>query len=142
MLPELIEVITTAAEQSDAQAIAAMLVEKRLAACTQVSGPIESNYWWNDRVEKAQEWQVTIKTRGDLYAEVEAAIRSVHPYDVPEILALPVVAVSAPYRAWLLEQLAIPPKDKPAEPETVAADKLTESTTTRSKRAKKEKKGS
>ena len=77
MLPELIEVITTTAEQSDAQAIAAMLVEKRLAACTQVSGPIESNYWWNDRIETAKEWQVTVKTRGDMYADVEAAIRGV-----------------------------------------------------------------
>ena len=114
MLPELIEVLTTTAEKSDAQSIAHMLVEKRLAACTQISGPLESSYWWNDRIETVQEWLVTIKTRGDMYAAVEMAIRAVHPYDQPEILALPIAAVSAGYRTWLLAQLAIPVK-KPAE---------------------------
>jgi periplasmic divalent cation tolerance protein len=122
MVPELIEVMTTTAEKPDAQSIATMLVEKRFAACVQISGPLESSYWWNDRVETAREWQVVVKTRGDLYGAVEAAIRAVHPYDEPEILALPIVAVSAGYRQWLLSQLALPVKgqttatEKPGEP--------------------------
>ena len=144
MMPELIQVITTTAEQTDAQRIAALLVDQRLAACTQVSGPLESSYWWNDRIETAREWQVVVKTRGDMYEAVEAAIRAAHPYDAPEVLAIPVVAVSSSYRMWLLAQLAIPPK-KPVEsspPEVEMADsRLTESKSTRSKRAKpKEKK--
>ncbi len=126
MSPELIQVFTTTAEKSDAQNIARLLVEKRLAACTQVSGPLESSYWWNDRIESAQEWQVTVKTRGNLYAEVEAAIRDAHPYDEPEILATPIVKVSAGYRAWLLSQLSIPIKK-------AAADKLTETSRAKKK---------
>lgn len=127
MQPELIQVFTTTAERSDAQNIAKLLVERRLAACTQVSGPVESSYWWNDRLESAQEWKVTIKTRGNLYGEVEAAIRSIHPYDEPEILAAPITHVSAGYRAWLLAQLAIPPKKS-------ASDKLSESTMSKAKK--------
>ncbi len=115
MLPELIEVITTTAERSDAQQIARELVEQRLAACTQISGPLESSYWWHDRIETVEEWQVTIKTSGDRYAAVETAIRAIHPYDQPEILALPIVAVSAVYRSWLLAQLALPLKTPSAE---------------------------
>jgi periplasmic divalent cation tolerance protein len=120
MLPELIEVITTTAEKSDAQGIAAMLVDKRLAACTQVSGPIESSYWWNDRAEMSREWQVVAKTQGNLYSAVEEAIRAVHPYDEPEIMALPIVAVSAGYRQWLLQQLRLPVKGGVAEAGAVA----------------------
>jgi periplasmic divalent cation tolerance protein len=139
MLSELIQVVTTTAEKNDAQAIASLLVERRLAACTQVSGPLDSSYWWNDRIETAHEWQVVVKTRGDLYAAVEAAIREAHSYDEPEILALPVVGVSAGYRAWLLAQLAIPPKQIPQsklETDETKRDKLTESALTRSKRSK------
>lgn len=143
MLPELIQVVTVVAEQADAQKIAALLLDRRLAACTQISGPMESSYWWNDRIETAREWQLTARTRGDLYGELETVIREIHPYDVPEILALGIVAVSPGYRMWLLGQLAIPPK-KPAEPaaleESTRSVKLTESTLTKSKRtrAKKE----
>jgi periplasmic divalent cation tolerance protein len=113
MQPELIEVITTTAEKSDAHAIANALVERRLAGCTQISGPLESMYWWNDRMEVAREYQVVVKTRGDLYAQVESAIRELHPYDVPEILAIPVSQVSSAYRDWLLAQLALPRKGTP-----------------------------
>jgi len=141
---ELIEVITVTAEQADAQRIAALLLDRRLAACTQIHGPLESSYWWNDRIETAREWQLVAKTRADLYNATEAAIRESHPYDVPEILAVGIVAVSPGYRMWLLGQLAIPPKKQP-EPavpleEGTKSAKLSDSTITRSKRgrAKKE----
>ena len=138
---ELIEVVTVTAEQADAQRIAALLLDRRLAACTQIHGPVESSYWWNDRIETAREWQVVAKTRADLYAATEAAIRESHPYDVPEILAIGIVGVSPGYRMWLLGQLAIPPKEKP-EPaisldEGTRPAKLTDSTITRSKRENK-----
>jgi periplasmic divalent cation tolerance protein len=110
MLPELIEVLTAVAEKHDAQAIATLLVEKRLAACVQITSPIESSYWWNDRIETAREWQVIAKTLGSLYGAVEEAIREMHPYDEPEILALPVLAASPGYRKWVFDQLALPEK--------------------------------
>lgn len=111
MLPELIEIITTTAEKAEAQAIASLLVQRRLAACAQIIGPIESHYWWNDRIEVAREWKVQAKTQGKHFAAAEQAILEVHPYDEPEILAIPIVEVSAGYQGWLLAQLAIPIKN-------------------------------
>ena len=110
------------------------------AACTQIHGSLESSYWWNDRIETAKEWQLVAKTRADLYPATEAAIREAHPYDVPEILAIGIVAVSPGYRMWLLGQLAIPPKPLPVPPEDATKTaKLSDSTITRSKRAKAKK---
>ena len=111
MAVELVEVVTTTAEKLEAQAIASMLVEKRLAACTQIVGPLESNYWWNDRMEAVREWKIIAKTRADLFGRIEQAIREVHSYDEPELLALPIVAIGAGYRQWLINQLAIPVKN-------------------------------
>lgn len=99
-----IQVVTTTATQEDAQRIAQTLVESRLAACVQIVGPITSTYRWQGKIETGQEWQCVAKTRRDLYAQVEEAIRRAHPYEVPEILALPIVAESDDYGRWLEEQ--------------------------------------
>jgi len=99
------QVITTTETKADAQAIADALVERRLAACVQVIGPITSTYRWQGEIETAEEWLCVIKSRQDLYDVLEAAIREVHPYDVPEILAVPVVAGSKDYLAWLDSEL-------------------------------------
>jgi periplasmic divalent cation tolerance protein len=130
MLPELIQIITTTAEKSDAVAIASMLVERRFAACTQISGPIESYYWWNDRIEVAREWHVLAKTKASLYANAEAAILEMHPYDEPEVLSIPIVSVSDGYRQWLLDQLALPAK--PSKPQDIIESKAAVSSSAKS----------
>jgi len=81
------------------------LVEDRLAACVQVLGPISSTYRWQSKVETAQEWQCWAKSRRQLYDQLEEAIRRIHPYDEPEILALPILAGSEGYLAWLGKQV-------------------------------------
>ncbi len=78
---------------------------KRLAGCVQIVGPITSTYRWNDGIETADEWLCLIKTSQERYGELERAIRAVHPYDVPEILAVPVVAGSPSYLEWLGESI-------------------------------------
>jgi periplasmic divalent cation tolerance protein len=98
---ETIQVITTTETKADAQAIAHAVVQKRLAACVQIIGPITSTYWWQGEIETAEEWLCVIKSRRDLYEQLEAAIKEVHPYDVPEILAVPVIAGSKDYLRWL-----------------------------------------
>ncbi len=113
-MTDAIQIVTTTAQQADAQKIAAALVEQRLAACVQISGPITSTYRWQGAVESAQEWLCTIKTRRDLYDEVEQAIRQLHPYDQPEILATPIVAGSAGYLKWLDEEVQAPPTRAPS----------------------------
>jgi periplasmic divalent cation tolerance protein len=100
-MPDYIQVVTTTEHRDDAQRIAERLVEGRLAACVQIVGPISSTYHWHGKIETAQEWQCWAKSRRDLYDEIEQAIRQIHPYEVPEILAIPVLAGSASYLFWL-----------------------------------------
>jgi periplasmic divalent cation tolerance protein len=105
MRVEAIQVVTTTAEKKDAETLGQAVLEKRLGACVQISGPIESRYWWNGRIETAAEWFVTIKTRRDLYKPLEKLLLELHPYDQPEIVATVIAEVSAGYLKWLAEQV-------------------------------------
>jgi periplasmic divalent cation tolerance protein len=94
-------VITTTESEDEAKQIARGLVEERLAACVQIGGPITSIYRWEGAVEEAAEYLCLIKTRADLYDQVEAAIRDRHSYELPEIIAVPVERGSEAYLDWL-----------------------------------------
>jgi periplasmic divalent cation tolerance protein len=100
-----IQVITTTGKKEDAEKIAMALVERKFAACVQIAGPITSTYRWKGNIEKAEEWQCVIKSRKDLYRDIEKAIKLVHPYDVPEIIAVPIVAGSGDYLEWIKGEL-------------------------------------
>jgi periplasmic divalent cation tolerance protein len=99
--PDIVEVRVSAPDAATAQAIASALVEGRLAACAQVLGPITSTYWWEGSVETEQEHLVLAKTSADRFDAICERVRSEHPYDNPEILAVPVTAAARPYAAWL-----------------------------------------
>ena len=101
MISFFIQVSTTVDNREDAGKIAELVVSRRLAACAQVVGPIRSTYWWGGKIEDAEEWLCLMKTRAALYVKLEQAIRSVHPYDEPEIIALPVVEGSEGYLRWI-----------------------------------------
>lgn len=96
-----IQVTTTTETMEQAQTIALHLVEAKLAACVQIVGPINSIYRWKGKVENAQEWLCLIKTQDYLYDKVEASIKSHHPYETPEIIAVPIVKGSNEYLGWL-----------------------------------------
>jgi periplasmic divalent cation tolerance protein len=100
-MPEYLQASTATGSEEEAEQIGAALVERRLAACVQVVGPIASRYRWQGKVEKAQEWMCVAKTTATRYAELEAAIRELHSYEEPEIVATPIVAGSAGYLAWI-----------------------------------------
>ncbi|MEW6334285.1 MAG: divalent-cation tolerance protein CutA [Thermodesulfobacteriota bacterium] len=100
-----IQVMTATDKREDAERIARSLVEMRLAGCVQIVGPVESIYRWKGRVETAREWLCLIKSREDLYGAIEQAIRSLHPYETPEIIASPVTAGSRDYLEWLRSEL-------------------------------------
>ncbi|HUE69264.1 MAG TPA: divalent-cation tolerance protein CutA [Pirellulaceae bacterium] len=100
-----IVVLTTTADKKDAESLAQALLLHRLAACVQIAGPMESRYWWNERIESAREYLCLIKTRRERYAEVEKLLLELHPYDVPEIVALPASEISAGYFQWLCGQV-------------------------------------
>ena len=104
-MSDFIQVSTTAPSKEEADRIAQTLVERRLAGCVQIMGPIESCYRWKGALERSAEWLCLVKTTRGNYAAVEAAILANHPYEVPEIVALPLVAGHAPYLAWLDESV-------------------------------------
>jgi periplasmic divalent cation tolerance protein len=105
-MSEFLQVTTTAGKREDADKIAAALVSRQLAGCVQVSGPIVSTYRWQGNVETSEEWMCTMKTSRDHLAGIEQLMAEMHPYEVPELIATPIVAGGMKYLAWLAEQLA------------------------------------
>jgi len=104
-MADCLQVLTTVGSEEEAGRIASLLIERRLAACVQVAGPILSRYRWRGEVEEEREWQCLAKTTRGAYPALEAAVREVHSYDQPEIVATPIVAGSAPYLAWIEENV-------------------------------------
>jgi len=100
-MSDYIQVMTAVDNEEDAQNIASAIVSQRLAASVQIVGPVNSTFWWNNDVETSEEWLCLIKTRADLFPELDALIQQVHPYDVPELLAVPIVAGGKSYLEWL-----------------------------------------
>jgi periplasmic divalent cation tolerance protein len=101
-----IQVFTTTGSEQEAESISSALVERRLAACVQVIGPIASRYRWQGKVERSREWLCLAKTEASRYPELEATIRELHSYDEPEIIATPIVAGSAGYLDWIGENVS------------------------------------
>jgi periplasmic divalent cation tolerance protein len=81
--------------------VARTVVEERHAACAQVQGPIESTYRWQGRVERATEWYCHLKTTLAAAPALRARLRELHPYDTPEIIALPIVDGDPAYLRWI-----------------------------------------
>jgi periplasmic divalent cation tolerance protein len=94
-------VLTTAGSKEEAQRIARALVERRLAACVNVTGPIESVYRWQEKVENAEEWLLLIKTTAAVVAQVRGLIGELHSYELPECLEFPIESGSAAYLKWI-----------------------------------------
>jgi periplasmic divalent cation tolerance protein len=95
-------VLTNVPDRSVAKAMAKALLDDRLAACVNIGGSVDSLYHWRGRIETGEEIPVLVKTRTALYPYVEEAIRKIHPYDTPEVIAIPVAAIDARYLAWLV----------------------------------------
>ena len=98
---DLVQITTLTDSRDSADTIAGHLVGRRLAACVQVLGPVTSTYRWQGKVEKGNEFMCLVKTRAGLARKVEEAIRSLHPYDMPEIVSVPIVGGNADYLNWV-----------------------------------------
>jgi periplasmic divalent cation tolerance protein len=97
------QVTTTVDSRETAEHLAEVLVAERLAACAQVIGPLASVYRWRGAVERATEWYCHFKTTRARLPALEARLKALHPYEVPEVIAVPIVAGSADYLAWIEE---------------------------------------
>ncbi|MFF5097361.1 MULTISPECIES: divalent-cation tolerance protein CutA [Actinosynnema] len=106
MSEEHVVVLTTTDSEDVAAELASGLVAAGLAACVQIGGPVRSLYRWEGEVKDEREWQLWIKTTYERLPEVNRHIEREHPYEVPEVLALPVLAGSEAYLDWVSEQTA------------------------------------
>lgn len=104
-MSNIIEISTTVETHLQAQSLAQTLVEERLAACVQITGPIQSVYRWKGEICQSTEHRCTIKSAKQLGEKLIGRIVALHPYDEPEVLVLPVEGSSETYAKWLFAQL-------------------------------------
>lgn len=102
----LILVLTTLPDRVAAEALARELLEARLAACIHVGATVHSLYHWRGEIETAEETQLLIKTREAVYSRLEAAIRAHHPYELPEIIVVPISHGLPAYLQWIASETA------------------------------------
>ncbi len=105
-MADCVQVTTTLPDQQTAQRVAERLVEERLAACAQVAGPISSTYRWHGEIERDMEWFCHFKTTTSRLPALRARIRELHPYEVPEIIALPILDGDPGYLSWIEESVS------------------------------------
>jgi periplasmic divalent cation tolerance protein len=94
-------VMTTVPDADVGQIIAEKIIEERLAACVTLPAASQSLYWWKGKITQNQEHTLFIKTKKEAYSKLEEKIQGIHPYDIPEIIALPILTGSKDYLGWI-----------------------------------------
>jgi periplasmic divalent cation tolerance protein len=112
---EYLQVQTTTDSRAEAMELARAAVAARLAACGQVAGPVASIYWWNDELERAEEWFVFFKLPADRYDALAAFLTERHSYDEPEIVATALVAGAASFLGWITDETRVLDTDIPRQ---------------------------
>lgn len=97
-------VFSTCGSEEEARKLAGTLIEKRLAACVNITAPVNSVYRWKGVVEEAHEWLLIIKSRRERFEDIRAALETAHSYELPEVLAIPVLDGSPNYLTWLEDE--------------------------------------
>jgi periplasmic divalent cation tolerance protein len=98
-------VLATTANKAEAEKIAQTLLKERLIACANIINPVTSFFFWSGKIDKTEECLMVMKSRRDLFAELAECLKGLHSYEVPEVLAIPIVEGSAAYLAWMGEML-------------------------------------
>ncbi|MCH8300596.1 MAG: divalent-cation tolerance protein CutA [Candidatus Marinimicrobia bacterium] len=104
-MTEFAVVLISASSESESEEIISTLLNKRLIACANLSSKTSSSYWWKGSIEKSDEFIITAKTRLSLVAKITEEVKIIHSYEVPEIIALPVLDGSRDYLDWLNDEL-------------------------------------
>lgn len=100
-MAEYMQVLTTVDSTSEADRLGRSITGERLAACVQIVGPIRSLYWWQDKLDDAQEWLLVIKTTSERLPDLERHIKANHSYETPEITGTAISWGSAEYLSWI-----------------------------------------
>lgn len=107
-MPDYIEVHSTTNSREEAEKICASAVEARLVAAAQITAPIRSTYWWQGKIERAEEYFLMMKTTRDKFPALANMIRENHGYDVPDITAVPITDGTEDYLAWISSETQTP----------------------------------
>ena len=103
--PEAIVVFVTASSQEEAKKIADLLLNKRKAACVNIVPRVDSLFWWQGKLDSAQESLLIIKTKASVLPEVIDLVKQAHSYTVPEVIALPIIGGNDDYLKWVDEEV-------------------------------------
>jgi periplasmic divalent cation tolerance protein len=99
-------VYVTCQSKAEAEKIAQTLLAERLIACANILGPVSSHFHWKEKIDSAEEYLMILKSRVDLFASLEQRVKALHSYEVPEILAVPIVEGSSQYFDWMSSVLS------------------------------------
>jgi periplasmic divalent cation tolerance protein len=119
---EYLQVQTTTDSRAEAMELARAAVEARLAACAQVAGPVASTYWWNDEIERSEEWFVFFKLPADRYEALAEFLAEQHSYDEPEILATPFARGAPSFLGWITDETRPRDNDVPRPRDPAPSD--------------------
>jgi periplasmic divalent cation tolerance protein len=100
-------VFITSGSEEEAKGLARVLVEEKLAACVNILPIVESLYWWKDKIESSKEWMLVVKTQGKMVNRVVKRVKEIHSYDVPEVIAFPIVQGNKDYLQWISDTLTL-----------------------------------
>ncbi|MDY6879444.1 MAG: divalent-cation tolerance protein CutA [Thermodesulfobacteriota bacterium] len=100
-------VLITAGSYEEARRVADVLVGERKAACVNIVPRVNSFFWWEGKIEEDEESLLVVKTRAELFAEVVDSVKANHSYEVPEIIALPIVGGNQEYLMWIGEETSV-----------------------------------
>ncbi|MCK4668427.1 divalent-cation tolerance protein CutA [Candidatus Dependentiae bacterium] len=98
---DIIQISTTTEKITEAEKIANLLIDSKLAACVQVNGPAITHYIWKGKKERSEEFILFITTKKELFPEIEKVIKEIHAYETPEILIIPIIGGSKEYLDWI-----------------------------------------
>ena len=99
-----LQVTTTTDSRAEAERLGRVMVERRLAACAQIVGPVSSTYWWKGSMETTEEWMAVMKTTHEQSAQLIATIKAEHSYETPDIVAISIVDGLPDYLNWITEE--------------------------------------
>ena len=99
-------IMVTASSREEAEKIATTLLERKLIACANILGPVSSRFWWQGKIDSAEEYVIFMRTKRELFDQVADNVKQLHSYEVPEIIALPIVEGAKPYLEWINSSLA------------------------------------
>ena len=101
MVTDYINDFVTTKDKAEAEKISLALLQEKLIACANLISPVKSCFFWLGKIDSAEECLVIMKSRASLFGELEKRVRALHSYEVPEVLALPIVAGSEGYLSWM-----------------------------------------